>query len=84
VFIDMFVSQIYLGSFRDNEGKANSLWTRALAFQKSASGTRKDEFSNRTSLRGGLLFQLPVERGWNVHGCANGFLLYKSILPYMP
>ena len=81
MFIDMFVGQIYLGTLRDNEGKANSFRTRALALQKGASGTRKDEFADRTSLSSGLFFQPPVERGWNVHGRTNGFLLHDAEYP---
>lgn len=80
----MFVGQIYLGAFRDDEGKAHSSGTWALALHESASRARKNEFADRTSLRSGLLFQPPVEGGRNVYGCANSFLLHKASIPHMP
>ena len=80
----MFVGQIYLGAFRDDEGETDSFGTWALALHESAFRARKNEFADRTSLRSGLLFQPPVERDRNVYGRANGFLLHNVSVPRMP
>jgi hypothetical protein len=80
----MFVGQIYFGAFRHNEGKADSPGTRALALHESALSARKNELADRTSLRSGLLFQLPIEGGRNVNSRANGFLLHELSIAHMP
>jgi hypothetical protein len=56
----MFVGKIYLGALRDNERKADSFETWALAFDEGAFCARQDEFADRASLRSCLLFQPPV------------------------
>src|SRR6202521_619723 len=60
VFINIFVGQIYLGAFRDDEGKADSFETWALALDERAFRARQNEFADRASLRSCLLFQPPV------------------------
>src|SRR6202521_4150203 len=56
VFINIFVSQIYLGALRGDEGKAHSFGTRVLALHESAFRARENEFADRPSLRRGLRF----------------------------
>src|SRR5882762_8387599 len=82
VFINQFVGQIYLGAFRDDEGKSHSLGT--LTLHESAFHACKNEFADRTSLRSGLLLQPPVEGGRNVYGRANGFFLHNVSILHMP
>src|SRR5882762_6175995 len=47
VIINNFVGQIYLGAFRDDEGKSHSLGTWALALHERAFRARKNEFADR-------------------------------------
>src|ERR1700680_799698 len=84
VFINLFVREIYLRTFRNDEREAHSFGTWALAFHESSCRASKNEFADRTSLRSGLLFQPPVEGGRNVHGGANSFFLHEGSIPHMP
>ena len=77
----MFVGQIYLGAFRDDEGKAHSFGTWALALHESAFRARKNELPDRTTLRSRLLLQPPVEGGRNVDGRPNGILAHNLKYP---
>ena len=77
----MFVGQIYLGAFRDDEGKPHSFGTWALALHESAFRARKNELPDRTTLRSRLLLQPPVEGGRNVDGRANGILGHTGKYP---
>ena len=77
MFIDLFVAQIDLRTVGDDERKLHPLRTRALALQEHSFDPRENQFANRTAVRSSLRFQLPVERGWNVNGGADGILLHK-------
>jgi hypothetical protein len=61
----------------------HSVGTGALALQKGTSRAHKNELANRASLRGGLLFQLPVEGGRDVDGRANRILFHERIVSRM-
>lgn len=78
VFIDLFVGQLNLGTFGDDQGKLNPSRTRSLTFQKYAPNACQNQFSDGAALGGGLFLQLSVKRFRNINGCANGFLLHKT------
>ena len=42
----MFVGEIYLGAFRDDEGEADSFETWALALHERAFRARKNKFAD--------------------------------------
>jgi len=74
----MFVAQLNLGAFGDNEGKLNSFRPGSLAFQKYAPDACQNQFSSGAAAGGGLLLQLSVKGFRNINRCANRFLLHKT------
>jgi hypothetical protein len=84
VFINPFVGEVYFRAFGNDEGEPHSFWTRSLTLQQDAPDSRENQLPDGATSRSRLCFQLPVQGGWNIDGCANRILFHTVIIPLMP